>query len=274
VELCFYDPIRRKPLKITKDQKKRLKWIRLYEELGYAGKVCLKCGISRPTLRKWLCRYEKDGIDGLKRESRRPHSSPSLKLTSEIESIILSIRKKRNFGVKMIRNELLRLHKISLSSATIHKAIKRNNVEQIPKYQRWRKIPKRYDRPVTGDRVQMDVCKIALGLYQYTAIDDCTRYKVLGLYSRRTATNSIKFLEKVVEETPFPIQRIQTDRGLEFFAYSFQELLMEWGIKLRPIKPGSPHLNGKVARSQRADIEEFYSTIDIKSDNLGDLLQE
>ena len=31
----------------------------------------------------------------------------------------------------------------------------------------------------------MDTCKIAPGLYQHTAINDCTRYWALGLYRRR-----------------------------------------------------------------------------------------
>jgi transposase InsO family protein len=120
----------------------------------------------------------------------------------------------------------------------------------------------------------MDVCKIAPGLYQYTAIDDCTRYRVLGLYARRTANNSLEFLGKLIEEMPFPIQRIQTDRGKEFFAAKFQERLMEYGIKFRPIKPGSPHLNGKVERSHRTDLEEFYTTVDLESTGLQDRLQE
>ena len=59
------------------------------------------------------------------------------------------------------------------------------------------------------------------------------------------------FLKRVIEEMPFPVQAIQTDRGREFFAYCFQEKLMEYGIKFRPIRPASPHLNGKVERSQR-----------------------
>jgi hypothetical protein len=46
-----------------------------------------------------------------------------------------------------------------------------------------------------------------------------------------------------VSNTP---ERIQTDRGLEFFAEAVQRRLMEWGIKFRPTKPRSPHLNGKV----------------------------
>ena len=99
----------------------------------------------------------------------------------------------------------------------------------------------------------MDTCKIAPGLYQYTAVDDCTRMRVLATFKRRTAANSLRFLELVIEEFPFPVQRIQTDRGREFFAYCFQEKLMEYGIKFRPIKPASPHLNGKVERSQRTD---------------------
>lgn len=49
---------------------------------------------------------------------------------------------------------------------------------------------------------------------------------------------------------------------------------MEYGIKFRPIKPASPHLNGKVERSQRTDLEEFYATIDLNSCTLEEQLQE
>jgi transposase InsO family protein len=48
---------------------------------------------------------------------------------------------------------------------------------------------------------------------------------------------------------------------------------MEYGIKFRPIKPASPHLNGKVERSQRTDIEEFYATLDLKTPDLSQQLQ-
>lgn len=78
----------------------------------------------------------------------------------------------------------------------------------------------------------------------------------------------------VIEQMPFPIQRIQTDRGLEFFAYSVQERLMEYGIKFRPVKPRSPHLNGKVERTQRTDLDEFYSTVDLKDPDLPNLLSQ
>ena len=72
---------------------------------------------------------------------------------------------------------------------------------------------------------------------------------------------------------PFPIQRIQTDRGREFFAVIVQEGLKQYGIKFRPTKSASPHLNGKVERSQRTDKIEFYSTVDLASADL-DMLAE
>jgi hypothetical protein len=41
---------------------------------------------------------------------------------------------------------------------------------------------------------------------------------------------------------------------------------MEWSISIRPIKPGSPHINGKVERSQKADLQEFYTTVELKDE--------
>lgn len=252
----------------------RLRWVELYNQTQDAGLVCLKCGISRPTLRLWVGRYKKQGVEGLKSQSTRPTASPAKKVFEQQEQWIAALRKRR-LGSRRIQNELVRLHGCSLSRATIYKVLVASNQPPLKKTRRQRKAWLRYERPVPGDRVQMDVCKIAPGIYQYTAIDDCTRIKALALYSRRTATNTLLFLEHVLEELPFPIQRIQTDRGREFFAYDFQERLMEYGIKFRPIKPRSPHLNGKVERSQKTDWDEFYSSIgDLKTSDLPDKLRE
>ena len=105
-------------------------------------------------------------------------------------------------------------------------------------------------------------------------MDDCTRYRVLRVYARRTANNTLDFLDRVLEEMPFPVQRIQTDRGREFFAVIVQERLKRYGIKFRPNKPDSPRLNGKVERSQETDKIEFYSTIDLSSPEFDMLLVE
>lgn len=224
----------------------RLSWVKLYQESGNAGKVCSHYGISRFTLRKWYKRYELLGVEGLHSLSRKPHTFPFQKLNDISEQQILVLRKERKLGARRIQNELTRLHGISFSTATIHKVLQKHNLGRLNLKRHYRKQVKRYSAKVPGVRIQIDVCKIASNLYQYTAIDDCTRYKILALYKRRTAINTVSFLEKVLERMPFPIQRIQTDRGQEFFAYIVQDYLKEHKIKFRPIKPLSPHLNGKV----------------------------
>ncbi|OJV92939.1 MAG: hypothetical protein BGO39_03205 [Chloroflexi bacterium 54-19] len=49
---------------------------------------------------------------------------------------------------------------------------------------------------------------------------------------------------------------------------------MEYGIKFRPNKPASPHLNGKVERSQKTDLEEFWARVDLKDPKLQEKLVE
>lgn len=135
----------------------------------------------------------------------------------------------RNLGARRLKIELMRLQERSL----IHKVLSLHKVEPIKKFRR--KVDYiLYERSLLGDRVQLDTWKLGHRLYRYTSIDDCTRYSVLRIYKRRTAINTLDFLECTVEEMPFPIQRIQTDRGLEFCAEKFQKKMMAYGIKFRP----------------------------------------
>ena len=196
--------------------KARLKWIELYKQTQDAGLVCRRCGISRPTLRKWWRRFEESGVEGLQERSRRPKTSPKTKVGDREERLISELRKKRKLGARRIQNELFRLHDLSLSLATIHKVLVRQQAPPLKRVKR-KETYTRYERPIPGERVQMDTTKIGAGLFQYTAVDDCTRYRVLRLFQRRTAANTLLFLDAVVEEMPFPIQRVQTDRGREFF---------------------------------------------------------
>ena len=252
----------------------RLQWVKLYLDSQNAGYVCRRCGISRPTLRKWYRRYQEKGLEGLHSLSRKPHTSPNKKLDNQLVSKILSLRSERNIGARRIQLELFREYNIHLGLASIHKALKQSSAKPIKKLKRDKKF-KRYQRPIPGDRVQIDTCKIASGIYQYTAIDDCSRWRVMELYKRRTAANTLDFIDVMIEQFPFPIQRIQCDRGNEFFAVKVQEKLMECSIKFRPVKPASPHLNGKVERSQQTDLQEFYANVDLSNfEALKNLLKE
>ena len=143
----------------------------------------------------------------------------------------------------------------------MHKVLTRNSSPHLVRPKRV-VATTRYQRAIPDDRVQMDTCNIGPGLYQYTDVGDCTRCRVLAVFSRRTARNTIEFLYQVTEVMYVPIHRIQTHRGGEFFATAVQQWLMDAGVKFRPVKPRSPHLNGKVERSQRTDNDEFWSCLD------------
>ena len=139
-------------------------WIKLYLEKQDFGYVCRHCGISRTTLRKWYRRYNATGIEGLSDISKKPHNSSNKKLREQLIEKILILRNERNIGARRIQLELFIQDGTRLSLASIHKALKRSNVKPIKKLKRDKKF-KRYQRPIPGDRVQIDTCKIASGIY-------------------------------------------------------------------------------------------------------------
>lgn len=240
----------------------RLAWVKHYEQSKDAGLTCLRCGISRPTLRKWWRRYQQGGEACLGSQSRRRHNLPESKVKPADTELVLGLRKKRRLGPKGIQSELKRLHQTHFSTATIWRILARHGVSQSVRPCRKPKTIKRYSRPVPGDRVQIDNCKISKKLYQFTAVDDCTRLRVLRLYESRNAESAADFVDQILAEFPFPVQRIQTDRGGEFISEAFQNKLRDKQIRFRPIKPRSPHLNGKVERSQQTDRVEFWASIE------------
>jgi transposase-like protein len=78
--------------------------------------------------------------------------------------------------------------------------------------------------------------------YQFTAIDDCTRLRVLRIYPRCDQRTAIQFVDYVLERMPFQVQVIQTDNGAEFQS-QFQYHVLDKGIGHAYIKPRTPRLN-------------------------------
>ena len=76
-------------------EKVRLGWIELYEQVRDAGMVCRRCGVSRPTLRKWWRRYQAHGTAGLISRSRRPRIFAQRKVFEREEQLISALRTQR-----------------------------------------------------------------------------------------------------------------------------------------------------------------------------------
>jgi transposase InsO family protein len=248
----------------------RLAIIRHAQEVtGNVSMTCRYFGITRQAFYKWLRRYEEQGVEGLRDRSRRPHVIPH-ETKPEVVSKIVYLRQHYHFGPHKIAMYLKRYHDIEVSPSGVWRILKRLDMSRLPASQRYRRHVdrwKRYEKPLPGHRVQMDVKFIAplqgsrKKHYQFTAIDDCTRIRVLRIYDRLNQQSAIRFLDYVLEKLPFKVEVIQTDNGAEF-GPQFHYHVLDRGIGHVYIKPATPRLNGKVERSHRIDAEEFYQMLD------------
>jgi transposase InsO family protein len=251
---------------ILRNQKWRLGFIRHAEEITKnVAKTCRYFGITRTTFYRWHKRYQNDGLEGLKDRSRRPFHSPHA-TKPEIIAKIVYLRQTYHFGPWKIQMYLKRYHDIHVSSSGVWRILKRLNMNCLPYNQRYKKHKerwKRYEKPEPGHRIQVDVKFLEKipdtkkRYHQYTAIDDCTRLRVLRIYERCNQRTSIQFIDYVLSRLPFRAEVIQTDNGAEFGG-QFHWHILDKGINHVYIKPRRPRLNGKVERSHRIDEEEFY----------------
>jgi transposase InsO family protein len=254
--------------------KRRLAILRHAEEI--TGNVALTCryyGISRQCFSTWKRRYDAHGLDGLRDRSHRPHLSPNATRT-EVVGKIIYLRQHDHFGPAKIAMYLKRYHDIQISNSGVWRILKRLELNRLPASQRYKRHDRRwrrYEKPLPGHRVQLDVKFIEplVGsrsgsrrrYYQFTAIDDCTRLRVLRIYPQLNQKTAIQFLDYVLERLPFRVEVIQTDNGPEFGA-SFHWHVLDKGAGHVYIKPRTPRLNGKVERSHRIDAEEFYRLLE------------
>lgn len=88
--------------------------------------------------------------------------------------------------------------------------------------------------------------------FQYTAIDDATRVRVLKVYEKHTRAHAIDVVNHIIGKCPFRIGEIRTDNGHEFRA-KFHWHVEGLGIRHAYIRIGAPQLNVKVERSHRSD---------------------
>ena len=126
--------------------------------------------------------------------------------------------------------------------------------------------PKDYRARKPGDIVQVDTLGLrplpGVILKHFTARDMVSRWDVLEVHTRATATAATTFLDAIEARTPFPVRAIQVDGGSEFQA-DFETECQRRGIRLFVLPPRSPKLNGHVERAQRTHTEEFYEVWDL-----------
>lgn len=240
-------------------------------------KAAIRYKVNRQYVYRWRNRY--DGtLQSLADKSHKPHHHPNQHTMDELK--LISDMRRRNphdglvvFWVKLMQRGYSRsitgLYRVLRKQGQM--AIKPKN----PKY-----IPKPYEQMTyPGQRIQIDVkfvpsaCLVgeAKGkkFYQYTAIDEYSRFRYLEAFEENSTYSSAVFLKHVLKAFKFPVKCVQTDNGMEFtkrFSPGkptltlFERTLQEYGIEHKLIRPFTPRHNGKVERSHRKDNEYLYAT--------------
>jgi len=247
----------------------RLKFLEHAKRFDNIAATCRYFGISLPKFYKWRARFAKLGAAGLCDQPRTPHHSPNA-TPRAVVSKVLYLRQNYHFGAPRIRDYLKRFHSIRIAASTVQGLLHKHGLGRLPANQkhtphgkRWQ----RYEKPKPGHRLQMDVKFLERipgtrkRLYQFTAIDDCTRIRVLKIYDSCNQDTAVDFADEVIRRLPFRVQLVQTDNGAEFQS-RFHWHLEELDIRHVYIRPRTPRLNGKVERSHRVDDQEFYQLLD------------
>lgn len=273
-------------LSLEQKLQQRVSVVRMAMQQGTQA-AAIRSGISDRTVRDWKSKFEKDGVEGLREKSRKPKSSPAKKdkngkLAEKLQALEIA-------EPGLLRAEVVaRLNAEDspdvVTVTWLARTRKKLGLTKKRKTKNPNEHKKRYEIPVPGF-LQIDTKEVEKDgepgekLYQFTAIDECTRVRFLAGSLTKGAAAATRFLEDAVEfykQLGVTVVRAQTDNGTEFTlphneltlaSYArgetddalFTQKCNELGITHRLIKPRTPQLNGKVERSHKTDNERFYS---------------
>lgn len=208
------------------------------------ARTCRHFGISRKSFYKWKKRFDAGGDTGLCDRSRPPQPSPRA-TAKAVVSKILYLRQTYHFGPGKIADYLPRFHQTRIARSTVHRLLRQHGLNRLPSNQKHRPHKRRwqrYEKPRPGHRPQVDVKFLERipgtnrRLYQFTAIDDCTRIRVLKVFDACNQHTAIRFIDDVRRRLPFRIHVVQTDNGAEFQS-QFHAHLLQHDVEHVYIRP-------------------------------------
>jgi transposase InsO family protein len=215
-------------------------------------------GVSVRTIRRWRVRWRESAVQGLVPRYPRHRGR---RITPRVVELIGQARRDLAYGAQRTQLWLRRVHDVRVAVGTIQRVFRDLG---LPRLRRTRKrLPRQmklFEKAEPGESVQVDVKFVKIAgrwAFQYTALDDCTRFRVLRLYRRLPQSSSLMFLAELCRAFPFRIRKLQCDNGQEF-PFAFALAVQALGIRHRYIRPRRPQQNGKVERSHRIDQEEFW----------------
>lgn len=259
--------------------KTKERWFRMHNQLKLPVRtICQLEGIAPKTYYYWWKRYQRLGAGGLipKPPGQKEGTGRILK---EIGDRIERIRWGDDdnqyvfFGPRKIQEQLAKAG-IMLSTHGIYNELKRRKLLGIPMPSVQK--PTLYVKDTPGVHVQVDVKYTPRlydhrRLYQFSAVDDCTRIAFTWLYTTKSEYSAVDFLTRSLYFFPFPLRIIQTDNGNEFRytapdqpaqeKHPFEKACCAFAITHIFTPFATPKRNGKVERFHGSVEREFYQGV-------------
>lgn len=257
--------------------------------LGFAGRLCLvqrvvrdrwpqrvtaaAFGVSRFTVWKWVQRYTREGRDGLRDRSSRPHDSPR-RLRAGLERRITQLRARRRSGPQIA-------DALGLPLSTVGDVLRRLGLGRLPPL-----VPRppiiRYEREAPGELLHIDAKKLGRIVvvghritgdrarsgprsrtgweHLHVAIDDASRVAYAALFPDESTASAIAFLNEAVAwlgELGVPVQSVMTDNAWCYVQRRYTEALAAHGIRHLRTRPYTPRTNGKAERFIQTALREW-----------------
>jgi len=171
-------------------------------------------GLCKRQMQRWVKRFLQEGIQGLRYRSRRPKKSPK-RISSEIEDLIVEVRRKSGFGpndISVLVNESMKRKKdqFHLWPSTAYNVLVRTG--EIDREKRIQKEFKPFEWSHPNRLIQADLTKFN-GIAILTMEDDHSRKGwAIALRNQRDKT-VIRGMKKLIK---MRYDNLLTDNGSQF----------------------------------------------------------
>ena len=194
---------------ITQEAKKKQAVVKFAKKNGKSA-ASRQYGVSLSSVKRWCSKYDGSDWRSLVERSHRPHHNPHRHTKKEERKIKEAFEKcYERYGWYGVYEELKRKgYKRSFSGMVY--AAKRMGLKEKRTKKPPRKQARRYpELLMPGEKVQIDVKEVPYNclrgdalkygrrFYQWTAIDECTRYRFVYAFEEHTPENTVKFLKMI-----------------------------------------------------------------------------
>jgi transposase InsO family protein len=230
-------------------------------------------GVCPRTGRKWVNRFEQEGLAGLQDRSSRPHRLRQPSPPQVIERIE-SLRRQRMPGKEIAAT-------VGVSAATVSRVLKRLGLNKLSALDP-AEPPRRYERERPGEMIHIDIKKLgkfdqvghritgdrkgqsnSRGVgweFLHVCIDDASRVAFSKIMKTERGRCAVVFLKAAVayyKGLGIAVLRVMTDNGSCYRSRAFAKACRRLKLKHIRTKPYTPRTNGKAERFIQTSLREW-----------------